>query len=157
MSIELLRVRTGINITHIPYKGGAQSIPAAIAGEVGLVVSALGALLPHVKSNKLRLIGVTTMTRSPLAPDVAPVSDLVPGYNVSDIVGFLAPVQTPASIVRALHQNIVWVGQQADFSKRLADLGLEAFVSTPSQYSDLIRTTSQVFGRLIKDLNITAE
>jgi tripartite-type tricarboxylate transporter receptor subunit TctC len=157
LSMELLRVRTGINITHIPYKGGAQSIPAAIAGEVGLVVSALGALLPHVKSNKLRLIGVTTMTRSPLAPDVAPVSDLVPGYNVSDIVGFLAPVQTPASIVRALHKNIVWVGQQADFSKRLADLGLEAFVSTPSQYSDLIRTTSQVFGRLIKDLNITAE
>jgi hypothetical protein len=157
LSMELFRVRTGVNITHIPYKGGAQSIPAAIAGDVGLVVSALGALLPHVKSGKLRLIGVTTLARSALAPEIAPISDVVPGYNVSDIVGFLAPVQTPAAIIRSLNQNIVAIGQHPDFSKRLADLGLEAFGSTPLQYTDLIRTNSQIFGKLINDLNIAVE
>jgi tripartite-type tricarboxylate transporter receptor subunit TctC len=76
---------------------------------------------------------------------------------VSDIVGFLAPLQTPASIIRSLNQNIVAIGQHPDFSKRLADLGLEAFVSTPLQYTDLIRTNSQIFGKLINDLNIAVE
>jgi tripartite-type tricarboxylate transporter receptor subunit TctC len=157
LSMELLRVRTGINLNHIPYKGGAQSIPAAIAGDVGLVISALGALLPHVKSGKLRLIGVTTLARSPLAPEVAPISDVVPGYNVSDMVGFLAPAQTPGAIAQSLNQAIVSIVQTPDFVKRLGELGLEARVSSPAQYTELIRTTSQVFGKLIKDLGITAE
>lgn len=157
LSMELLRARTGINLNHIPYKGGAQSIPAAIAGDVGLVISALGALLPHVKSGKLRLIGVTTLNRSPLAPEVAPVSEVIPGYNVSDMVGFLAPAQTPAAIVQSLNQTIVQIGQAPEFVKRLAELGLEARVSSPAQYTELIRSTSQVFGKLIKDLGITSE
>ncbi len=157
LSMELFRVRAGINVNHIPYKGGAQSIPAAIAGDIGLVVSALGALLPQVKAGRLRLIAVTTLDKSPLAPEVRPVSDALPGYNVSDMVGFLAPVQTPAPVIQLLNQHIVAIGQMPDFAKRLGDLGLEARVSSPEQYADLIRGTAQVFAKLVKDLNITVE
>jgi tripartite-type tricarboxylate transporter receptor subunit TctC len=157
LSMELFRVRAGINVMHIPYKGGAQSVPAAIAGDIGLVVSALGALLPHVKAGKLRLIAVTTLARSPLAPEVPPVSDVLPGYNVSDMVGFLAPSQTPVAIIQSLNQSIVAIGQMPDFAKRLGELGLEARVSSPEAYTELIRRTSQVFDKLIKDLGITAE
>jgi tripartite-type tricarboxylate transporter receptor subunit TctC len=157
LSMELFRARTGVSVTHIPYKGGAQSIPAAIAGDIGLVVSALGALLPHVKAGRLRLIGVTTLNASPLAPEVHPVSEVLPGYNVSDMVGFLAPALTPPPIVQFLNQSIVAIAKNQDFARRLAELGLEVRTSSAQQYTDLIRSTGQVFGKLIKDLGITAE
>ncbi len=157
LEVEALRARAGLNMLHVPYKGGAQTIPALISGEVGMTISAMGALLPQVKAGKIRIIGVTTLKSSPVAPEVAPISAVLPGYDLSDSVGFLAPARTPSAVVDRINREIVTAGKSPAVVKRLAELGLEAKVSSPPEYTYMIRQASEKFGKVIKDLGITAE
>jgi tripartite-type tricarboxylate transporter receptor subunit TctC len=157
LEVEALRARAGLNMLHVPYKGGAQTIPALISGEVGMTISAMGALQPQVKAGKIRIIGVTTLKSSPIAPEVAPISAVLPGYDLSDSVGFLAPARTPSAVVDRINREIVTAGKSPAVVKRLAELGLEAKVSSPPEYTYMIRQASEKFGKVIKDLGITAE
>lgn len=157
LEMEALRTRAGLNMLHVPYKGGAQTIPAVIAGEVGMTISAMGALQPQVKAGKIRIIGVTTLKSSPVAPEIPPISAALPGYDLSDSVGFLAPARTPSAVVDRINREIVTAGKSPAVVRRLAELGLEAKVSSPPEYTYMIRQASEKFGKIIKDLGITAE
>ncbi|MBI2317605.1 MAG: tripartite tricarboxylate transporter substrate binding protein [Betaproteobacteria bacterium] len=127
---------SGAKLTHVPYKGVAQSVPAVLAGDVAVAFFGLPSILPHVKSGKARLIGVTEPT--PLMRDVVPVADQLPGFSVRVTVGFLAPAGTPPEVVKRLNADIASVLNTAEVEERLRVLGIDKIAGTPEQFRDVI-------------------
>ena len=104
LGLAQIQALSGAPMTHVPFKGVAQSVPAVLNGDVVAAFFGLPSILPHVKSGKARLIGVTE--RTPLMPDVVPVADQLPGFSVRVTVGFLAPAGTPQDVVKRLNSDI---------------------------------------------------
>ena len=104
LGMELFRLLTGVSMTHVPYKGVAQSVPAVITGDVAVIFAALPSLAPHVKTGKIRLIAVGTAKRTPIMPDVPTVAESgAPGFEIDADIGFLAPTGTPREVVAKLN------------------------------------------------------
>ena len=150
LGMELFKLMAKVDMTHIPYKGVAQSVPAAIAGDIAVVFAALPSVLPHVKAGKVRLLGVANGTRTSVMPDVPSIAETLPGYDISIDTGFLVPAGTPNDIVERLHDEIVKVLKTPDIAQRLLTLGIIPVASTPQQYAETIRADLMKFGRLVK-------
>ena len=152
LGMELFRLLTGVNMTHVPYKGVAQSVPAVITGDVAVIFAALPSLAPHVKSGKIRLIAVGTAKRTPIMPDVPTVAESgAPGFEIDADIGFLAPTGTPREVVTKLNAEIVRVLGSPDITQRLAGLGIETVGTSPEHYADAIRAKIIKYGKLVKD------
>lgn len=152
LGMELLKQLTGLNLSHVPYKGVAQSVPAVVAGDVAIVIAALPSLAPHVKAGKIRLIAVGTLKRTPTQPNVPTADEAgVPGYEIDADIGFLAPAGTPRDVIAKLHDEIVKVLHTPDVTQRLATLGIDVLGSTPEEYAEAIRTKIQKYGKLVRD------
>lgn len=156
MAMELLKLKTGINIVHIPYKGAGPALIDLIAGHVQAQCVNMIAGLPHVKSGKLRALAVSTARRSAAAPDIPSVADAVPGFDESGQHGIMVPAGTPREIVARLNQEIVRVLQSPEVRDRLAGEGAEIVGSTPGQFAAVIRSDVEKWAKLIKSLGITA-
>jgi tripartite-type tricarboxylate transporter receptor subunit TctC len=102
LATELFRSMAGINIVHVPYKGAGPSVVAMLAGEVQLRIGSLSPMLPHMKSGKLRALGVTSLKSTALVPDLPPISVAVPGYEAVGVTGLMAPAKIPAAIANRL-------------------------------------------------------
>ena len=150
ITMESLKAALGLDIVHVPYKGAGQSVPAFIGGEVSLVVSAYTALAAHVKSGKAKLVTVTSATRVPQAPEVAPVADMVPGFNFSSEMGVVVPAGTPPAIISRLSTEIGKALQYPEINQRLTTMGVVLIGSTPESYADNIRTNLQIFSKAVK-------
>ncbi len=111
---ELLKMGAGIDLTHVPYKGAAPSMNAALAGEVSMFCGPIPVGLPHVKAGKLRALGVTGTKPSPLAPELAPLSATYPGVVLSNWYAVFAPPRTPAAVVRFLQDELEKVYADAE-------------------------------------------
>jgi tripartite-type tricarboxylate transporter receptor subunit TctC len=141
MSMELLKHMTGMNLVHVPYKGGAPSVTALLGNEVQVTFATISTALPHVKTGRLRALAVSTAKRSPAVPDVPSIAEAgVPGYDYSSWIGLLAPATTPRTIVDALHRESVRIVHTAEIRKILAHEGSEPVGNTPEAFSGLIRT-----------------
>jgi len=151
LGMELFKLMTKVDMTHIPYKGVAQSVPAVLAGDIAVVFAALPSVLPHVKSGKVRLIGVATGTRTKFMPEVPSIAETLPGYSLTLDSGFLAPAGTPNEIVEKLHDEIVKVLGAPDIVQQLMNLGLIPIGSSPQQYAETIRTDLSKFAKLVKE------
>lgn len=157
LSGELFKSMAGVNIVEIPYKG-AVGITDVIAGQVPMAFSGLPQGLPHVKSGRLRALGVTTTKRSPIAPDIPTIAEAgVPGYEVTVLYGFLAPGRTPKPIIEKLHVEIVKALQLADVRQSLLNLGLDPAGSTAEEYAATIRREIVKWAEVIKRAGIRAE
>jgi tripartite-type tricarboxylate transporter receptor subunit TctC len=150
-----IKAISGANLTHVPYKGVAQSVPAVLSGDVAAAFFGLPSILPHVKSGKARLIGVTE--RTPLMPDVVPVAEQLPGFNVRVTVGFLAPAGTPADVVKRLNADIAAVLGMPDVEERLRVLGIDKIASTPEQFRDVIHADIERYAKIVKETGAKAE
>jgi len=152
LGMALFTSLTGVSMTHIPYKGVAQSVPALIAGDVAVVIAALPSLGPHVKTGKVRLIAVGTAKRTPIMQEVPTVAESgVPGFEIDADIGFLAPAGTPREIVEKLSVEISRVLGIPEITQRFAALGIEAMGTTPEQYTEAIRAKIQKYSKLVKD------
>jgi len=151
LSMELFKSMAKVDMTHIPYKGVAQSVPAAIAGDITVVFAALPSVLPHVKTGKVRLLGVATGTRAQFMPEVPSISETLPGYDMSIDTGFLVPAGTPSEIVEKLHAEIVKVLRTPEIAQRLTALGIIPVASSTQQYADTIRADLAKFAKLVKE------
>jgi tripartite-type tricarboxylate transporter receptor subunit TctC len=152
LGMELLRSLTGVRLSHVPYKGVAQSVPAVIAGDVSIIIAALPSLAPHVKSGKVRLIAVGTPKRTPTQPNVPTVAESgVPGYEIDADIGFLAPAGTAREVVARLHSEIVKVLHTPAITQRLAGLGIDAVGSSPEEYAEAIRAKTQKYAKLVRE------
>ena len=133
LSAELLKSMTDINIQHVPYKGVTPAMTDTMAGQVQMVISVIPAVLPMVRSGRLRALGITSAKRSALLPDLPTIAETVPGYEFIGWYSLFAPAKTPPAIVSKLNGEVVkWV-QSPGVRERLSDLGIEGTSSTPQQ------------------------
>ena len=155
---ELLKMKTGANLTHIPYKGGGQAMTDALGGNVPLVYTAVAGALPHVKAGRLVPIAVSSAVRSPAMPDVPTfIESGIPDFESSSWVAILAPARTPRGIVEKLNRELNAVLTSPEIVEKLATLGIVATPGTPEQLAAQIRTDLVKYGGVVKAANIKAE
>ena len=147
---EMLKAFAGVELTHVPYKGASPAITDVIAGQVQLMIGNLPPILPHIKSGKLRALGVTTATRFAATPDLPPISDTVPGYESLAWFGLFAPAATPKELVNKWHADVVAVLALPDIRDRVVQLGFQAVGNTPEAYAALIRNDIAKWQRVVK-------
>ncbi len=155
---ELFKLRAGVEMTHIPYKGTGPAITDLLGGQISLMFSTAPPALPHVKTGKLRAIAITATQRSPLLPDLPTVAESgIPGFEATGWNGFVAPGRTPAPIVAKLNREIVRILALPDVRDRLARSGVEPVGSQPEQFASHIARELAQWARVVKDANLRLE
>jgi tripartite-type tricarboxylate transporter receptor subunit TctC len=158
IAMEAFKLAAGINVVHIPYKGTGPALTGVITGEAQMIISSLLPALPHAKSGKLRVLAVTSMSRSAVLPDVPTASESgLPKFETSSWHGILAPAGTSRAIVAKLHDKFVGVLHQPDIKERLNAQGLDVVASTPEQFAAHIRAETEKYARVIKKIGLKAE
>lgn len=151
LSGELFKMMTGVDMLHVPYKGSAPAITDLIAGQVNMMFENIPAAMPHIKSGKLRALGVTGNKRSPLLPAVPTIADSgLPGYESSVIYGLVAPAATPKEIISKLNAAAVKGANTKEFRDRMEGLGYEVIAGSPEQMAELLRTEIARWAPVIK-------
>lgn len=152
VSGELFKSVTGIDMTHIPYKGRASAIPDLLGGRVTMMFDNMPSSLPLVKEGKLRALGVTSLKRSAAAPDIPTLAEAgLPGFEAVSWFAMFAPANTPKTIVTKLQLEIAKILKSPDISKRLLDLGLEPIDSTPEELAAYQRSEIAKWAKVVKD------
>ncbi len=155
---ELFNMLAGVKLTHIPYKGGGPSMLDVMSGQVEVLFGTLIQALPHIRSGKLKPLGVGSARRSPLLPDVPTMADSgVPGYDGSIWWGVLAPAGVPAPVVTRLNNDINAILREPDMAKRLSAEAAEPAITTPRAFGELIINDLAKWSRIAKQANIRAE
>ena len=147
----------GIQMVHVPYRGGAPAVADTVAGQVQLFFTAGTQSLEHVKGGRLRLLAVTEGKRSSLLPDVPTVGETLPGYEMTVWYGAFAPAGTPKHIVARLNAEISRILFLPEVKKRMDDIAVEVAKSTPDELAERMRTDSEKWGKIIKDLGVSAQ
>lgn len=148
---------TGINLLHVPYKGSALALSDLISGSIQMTITGLQITMPHVKTGRLKVLGVGHTQRIKMAPDIPAINETVPGYYNTGWWGLVAPPGLPAAIVDKLNAIMVKSLNSKEVSQRFFANGLEISTSTPSEYKEIIRNDLQSWRKLIKEANISAE
>jgi len=154
---ELFQLMTKVRITHVPYKGTGPVMTALVAGEVDSSFSSLVPAVPHIKAGRLYPIGITTPTRNPAVPDVPPISETVPGYNVTHWYGIFGPKGIPKDIVARMNREFGKVIQSETIKKWLANEGMLAAGGSPEQFREQIRNDVEQWKRVVKEANIVIQ
>jgi tripartite-type tricarboxylate transporter receptor subunit TctC len=158
LAAELFKDLTGTNALHVPYRGGGPALTDTLAGQVDFSFPSLAAALPHIKSGRLRALGVTTERRSNLLPETPTISEGgVAGYDFTSWFAVLAPAGTPREIVLKLNAAINQVTAAPAMMERFAREGLEAVATTPEGTGEFIQRETQRYAKLIKERGITAD
>lgn len=154
----LFNQRAGVDIRVIPYKGAAPAITDLLGGQVDLRWDAMPSSRPHIDSGKLKALGVAELKRSPMAPNIPAVAEQgVPNFEAPGFYGMIAPLGTPAPIVSRLNRELNDIIKLPDVHARMFELGLEPIGSTPEQFTQLIKTSLNMWGKVIKDANLKIE
>ena len=155
---ELFMSMAGINMLHIPYKGGTPAMIDTIAGHTQVSCTSVTNAAPFIKQGKVRGIGVTPLKRSPLLPDLLTLDEQgLKGFDVSQWMGIVAPAKTPQVIVQRLHQDIARVVNSPEYSKFIFQQGAEPALKGPEEFGALIRADLERWGKLVKAIKVTAD
>jgi tripartite-type tricarboxylate transporter receptor subunit TctC len=154
---ELFKMMAGVNMIHVPYRGGAPAITDLLGGQVQVMFSALSDSMEVIRSGQLRALAVTTATRLDVLPNLPIVGDFVPGYEASAWYGIGAPKNTPAEIVDKLNKEINAALADPKIKGRLVDLGGTVLGGTPADFGKLIAEETEKWGKVIHAANIKAE
>lgn len=139
MTYELLRLRTGLTLNHIPYKGGGPATADALAGQIPIAFNAAPASMTFLRSNRLKGLGITSAKRHPLVPNVPTFIEAgVPEFTVAHWYGVLAPAGTPPAIIKTLHTEIAKALQMPDVKERFAALAIDAAAIGPQEFAKII-------------------
>ena len=152
---ELLKMMTGIELVHVPYRTGY--IPDLLSGQVQVAFSTITQAMAYVGDGKLRALAVSSAARSDVLPDVPAVGESVPGYDASGWFGICAPVATPRAIVDKLNTTINAIVAEPDTRARLVGLGVRPLSMTPAQFANLIADDTEKWAKVIRSANIKAE
>ncbi len=150
VSCELFKMMTGVNLVHVPYRGSTPAHMDLIGGQVQAMFDAMTSSIEHIKSGKLRVLGVTSATRSELLPDVPTIGDFVSGYEVNAWLGFGAPINTPADIVDLLNREINLALADLGIRARLIELGGSVLATSPSEFAKLIVEDSDKWRKVVR-------
>ncbi len=154
---ELFNYLAKTNITIIHFKGGGPAMIATLSGEISIGFPALPDTLAHVRSGRLRALGVTSLKRAPQLPDVPTVAETLPGYEFTTWQGLLAPKNTPRAIVASLSERIKKSLSAPEHIKRFNDSGLDIIASTPEEFAVHLKKETEKWGKVIKERRMKAD
>ncbi|WP_026035145.1 tripartite tricarboxylate transporter substrate binding protein [Cupriavidus sp. BIS7] len=157
LSAVLFEKMAGVQLLHVPYKGGAPAVVDTVAGQTQLLFSAGTQTLTHVKSGKLRLLAVTEAKRSALLPNVPTVGETVPGYELSVWYGAFGPKNMPPELVTRLNNEINRAMSLPEVKAKMEAMGVETATSTPQEFGKILRRDADRYGKLIRELGIQGE
>jgi tripartite-type tricarboxylate transporter receptor subunit TctC len=152
---ERFKMMTGINLVHVPYRGGF--VPDLLSGQVQVVFCTISTSIQYIRGGMLRALAVTTATRSDVLPDIPTLAEFVPGYDASYWYGVGAPKDTPAEVIDKLNNEINAVAADHLIKARLAGLGVDPMSTTSAAFGKLIADETEKWGNVIRALNIKAE
>ncbi len=151
LATEMLKTMTGIQLTHVPYKGVALAMNDLLAGQVQITFTVPGSGLPHIKTGRLRGLAVTTAKRSAIVPDLPTIAESgVPGYDTSTWYAVVVPAGTPRAVISKLHADMTQALQLPDVRERLMGVGADLVGSTPDYLAEFIKTELAKWSRLVK-------
>ncbi len=157
LTSEYFKAQAGLFLVHIPYRGTALSIPDLVSGKVDVLFDSLPSGLPHVKEGRLRALGMTSLKRSPLLPELPAISETVPGYESVTWFGLYGPKGMPADLVARVNAGLNQALQEADVKDRLARLGIEPAGGTPQQFAAMADADRAKWKKIIVDRKIAIE
>ncbi|MFN7570094.1 MAG: Bug family tripartite tricarboxylate transporter substrate binding protein [Betaproteobacteria bacterium] len=154
---ELFKAMTGTYIVHIPYRGTALVIPDMVSGQVQLMFDSIVSAQPHLKDGRVRPLAVTSLTRSPLLPEVPPLAETVPGFESVTWFGVFGPRGLPPEVVQKINAEINALLKQPEFAERLRQLGAEPAGGTPADFARVVADDSAKWAKLIRERKIAAD
>jgi tripartite-type tricarboxylate transporter receptor subunit TctC len=157
LTAELFKSQADVFVTHIPYKGTALAIPDLITGKVDVLFDSLPTGMPHVRDGRLRALGVTTLKRSPLAPELPPIADVLPGFESNTWFGLYGPKGLPADMVNRINAAANQALSDPEVRDKLARLGIEPTTSTPAQLASMVAADAAKWKKIIIDRKITGD
>jgi tripartite-type tricarboxylate transporter receptor subunit TctC len=154
---ELFKLMTGINMVHVPYRGGAPALTDLLAGQVQVYFTTVANGIEYVRAGRLRALGVSTMTRVDVLPDIPTLNEFVPGYEASGWFGIGAPKHTPAEIVDRLNNEINAGLADPKLKARLHDLGGTLLTGSPADFGKFIAAETEKWGKVVRAADIKAQ
>jgi tripartite-type tricarboxylate transporter receptor subunit TctC len=152
LSGELLKSATGVDILHIPYKGGGTAMPDVLSGQVSMMIETVTNALSAIRSGKVRPLAVTTARRWPSLPEVPTMIEAgVPGFEITSWTGLFVPAGTPRPILMRLNAELVRAAQDPGYAKQMATLGVEAISATPEEFGAFVQSEVAKWGRAIRE------
>jgi len=157
IACELFKMMTGLNLVHVPYKGGAPAVTDLIAGQVQVVFAPVSESIQHIKAGKLRALAVTTASRLNVLPDIPAMAEFVPGYEASGFAGLGAPRNTPADIIAMLNKEANAGIADSKIQARIVELGGTVLGGSPAEFGAIISEAVEKWARVIKFAGIKAD
>ena len=154
LGTELFKSMAGVNLVHVPYKGGGPSLAALIADEVQVHISDLGLAAPHIKAGKIRALAITSSTPSALAPGLPTVAADLPGFEVIGVTGIWATGGTPGTIISRLNREMVRAINVPDVKERFLNAAVEVVGTSAEQFASFIKSDIATMSKVIKDAGI---
>jgi tripartite-type tricarboxylate transporter receptor subunit TctC len=156
--MEMLKMMTGINVLHVPYKGLTPAFNDVVAGQIPMMIPGLATALPYAKNGRLRILATTGAKRATATPEIPSIAEAgVPGYDFDSWTGFLLPAGTPADTVARLNAEVLRVTRLPETKERLSALGFALIGSTPQEFADYIRANIGRIGKAVKAAGIKPE
>jgi tripartite-type tricarboxylate transporter receptor subunit TctC len=158
LTSELFKVRTGADMTHIPYKGMGAAYTDMLSGRVQASFPSIISVLPHLKTGKLRALAVSSTQRAASLPEVPSVKETgIPDFDVSNWYGLFAPIGSPKGVVERVHREVVVILKTADLQKRMAADGSDPVGNTPAEFANHVKAETARWTEVIKKSNIKAD
>ena len=157
LSGELFKAMAGVNLVHVPYRGGGPAVNDLLGGQVQVYFASTPSSIEYIKAGRLRALSLTTATRSDALPDIPTVGEFVPGYEATAWYGIGAPRATPAEIVDKLNKEINAALADPRMKARIVDLGGDVLALSPADFGKLIADETEKWGNVIRALNIRAD
>jgi tripartite-type tricarboxylate transporter receptor subunit TctC len=157
LTAELFKAQTGTFLVHIPYKGTALAIPDLVSGKLDVMFDSLPTGLPHVRDGRLRALGVTTLKKSPLAPDLQPIADVVPGFESNTWFGLYGPKGLAADVLTRVNAAVNQALADAEVKDRLQRLGIEPVGGSADQFAKMVGADAAKWKKIIAERKITAD
>jgi tripartite-type tricarboxylate transporter receptor subunit TctC len=154
---ELLKYMGKVEITHVPYKGGAPALTALVSGEVDMTYENSLIITPHIRSGRVKALAVTAAKRSKLLPDLPTIAETLPGYSASGWYGLLAPAATPKPVIARLHTEAVKALRAPDVVERLSSQGAEPVGNSPEEFTAFVRSEISKWANLVKVANMRSD
>lgn len=153
---ELLRATAGVHLLHVPYKSAGLAMSALLSGEVQVLITNMATVLPHVKSGRVRTLGISSKTRSPLAPDIPTVDESgLKGFEYDTWYAMLVPAGTPDALLKSLHRDSVRAMNAPAVQQQLTASGISSVMSSPAELRDYLASELKKWDRIIRSANIS--
>ena len=157
LTMEAMKLALGLDITHVPFKGSGQSVPALLGGQVEVLFSALPSLAGFVRSGQVKLLASNAAQRSAQAPNVPAIAETIPGFDFAPIVGILAATGTPASVIERISAEMAAVAKIPDLIQNLNNAGVDVVGSSPADYNKALLGETERLAKTIAATGIKAE